>query len=279
MTGGRPDTTLRDRLYQVVFESDTPAGRRFDIVLLCLILASVAVVVVESVPGFAARFGHIFLWLEWAFTALFTAEYALRLIVVRRRMAYATSLFGLVDLLSIMPTWLALIIPGAQSLLVIRGLRLLRVFRILRMAEYVREAQIITQALRASRRKIAVFMGAVLTAVTVIGALMYVVEGPAHGFDSIPRAMYWAVVTLSTVGYGDISPKTPLGQLLASVVMMLGYSVLAVPTGIMTVELAQAARGGARLGQACPGCGREGHDADAAFCKHCGTSLDADGGG
>jgi voltage-gated potassium channel len=194
-------------------------------------------------------------------------------------MAYATSLFGLVDLLAILPTWIALFLPGAQSFQVIRGLRLLRAFRILRMVEYVREAQVILVALRASARKITVFLGAILTAVTIIGATMYVVEGPQHGFDSIPRAMYWAVVTLSTVGYGDISPKTALGQLLASLVMMLGYSVLAVPTGIVTVEIAQAARQHARLGQACPGCGREGHEADARFCRHCGTSLDADGGG
>ncbi|MCK6504872.1 ion transporter [Myxococcota bacterium] len=270
---------LRDRLYQVVFESDTPAGRRFDIVLLWVILGSVAVVVLESVPGIGARYQRPLWLLEWVFTAVFTVEYAVRLAVVRKRLAYATSLFGLVDLLAILPTWVALFLPGAQSFQVIRGLRLLRAFRILRMVEYVREAQVILVALRASTRKITVFLGAILTAVTIIGATMYVVEGPQNGFDSIPRAMYWAVVTLSTVGYGDISPKTPLGQLLASLVMMLGYSVLAVPTGIVTVEIAQAARMQGRLGQACPGCGREGHEPDARFCRHCGTALDADGGG
>lgn len=201
---------LRDRLYQVVFESDTPAGRRFDIVLLWVILGSVAVVVLESVPGIGARYQRPLWLLEWVFTAVFTVEYAVRLAVVRKRLAYATSLFGLVDLLAILPTWVALFLPGAQSFQVIRGLRLLRAFRILRMVEYVREAQVILVALRASTRKITVFLGAILTAVTIIGATMYVVEGPQNGFDSIPRAMYWAVVTLSTVGYGDISPKTPL---------------------------------------------------------------------
>lgn len=180
------------------------------------------------------------------------------------------------DLLALLPTWLSLFLPGTHPLLVIRGLRLLRVFRVLKMVEYVREAQFILRALAASMRKILVFLGAILSAVVVIGATMYLVEGPEHGFDSIPRAMYWAVVTLSTVGYGDISPKTPLGQLFASLVMVLGYSVLAVPTGIVTVEIAKAAGATNRLGQACIGCSYEGHDPDAVFCKRCGTRLDAD---
>lgn len=266
----------RTLLYQIIFESDTPAGRAFDLVLLGLICASVGVVVAESIQAVYTAWGVQLRALEWAFTALFTVEYLARLWVVQRPWAYARSFYGLIDLMALLPSFLALLLPGAQSLLVVRALRLLRVFRILKMVEYVSEAQLILTALTASARKILVFLGAILTAVVVIGALMYVVEGPKHGFTSIPTAMYWAVVTLSTVGYGDISPKTALGQLLASAVMVLGYSVLAVPTGIVTVEIAQAARRNPLLGQACPGCGSEGHDGDARFCKRCGTALDAD---
>lgn len=266
----------RERLYQIVFESDTPAGKAFDVALLVVIACSVAVVVLESLPSVHDAWGPALRAAEWAFTGLFTAEYLLRLYLVKRPLAYARSLFGLVDLLSLLPTWLSLVFPGAQSLLTVRALRLLRVFRVLRMVEYIEEAQFILRALASSARKISVFLGAVLTAVVVIGATMYVIEGPEHGFDSIPRAMYWAVVTLSTVGYGDISPKTPLGQFVASLVMMLGYSVLAVPTGIVTVELSRSRQASPRVGDACPGCGRQGHDADAAYCKHCGTSLTAD---
>lgn len=268
----------RERLYQIVFESDTPEGRAFDVVLLGLIFASVVVVVLESVPAVESAHGGLLRGLEWVFTALFTLEYLIRLALVRKPLAYAVSLFGVVDLLAVLPTWLALFLPGAQSLMVVRGLRLLRVYRVLRMIEYIQEAQYILAALAASARKIAVFLGAVLTAVVVIGAAMYVIEGPENGFVSIPTAMYWAVVTLSTVGYGDISPRTPLGQLVASLVMILGYAVLAVPTGIVTVELARAHKEGDLVGQACIGCGLEGHDSDAAYCKRCGTSLRADEG-
>lgn len=266
----------RARLYQIVFESDTPEGRAFDVALLVAILVSVLSVVLESVPSIAATYGEQLRVLEWVLTGLFTAEYALRLLVVRQPLRYAVSLYGIVDLLALLPTWLSLFLPGTHSLLVIRGLRLLRVFRIFKMVEYVREAQLILAALAASSRKILVFLGAVLSAVVVIGATMYLVEGPEHGYDSIPRAMYWAVVTLSTVGYGDIAPKTPFGQFIASLVMMLGYSVLAVPTGIVTVEIAKAAGAARKLGQACIGCGHEGHDGDAVYCKRCGTRLDAD---
>lgn len=263
------------RLYQIVFETDTPAGRAFDVGLLVAIALSVLVVVLESVPDIYADHGPALRALEWGFTLLFTVEYALRLWLVRHPLRYARSLFGIVDLLAILPTWLSLFLPGAQALLVVRALRLLRAFRIFKMVAFIQEAQYILVALGASARKIAVFLGGVLTAVVVIGATMYLVEGPENGFDSIPRAMYWAVVTLSTVGYGDISPKTPLGQFLASLVMILGYSVLAVPTGIVTVELSRT-RDVGQLGQACPGCGRQGHDTDALFCKHCGTHLAAD---
>ena len=210
---------------------------------------------------------------EWTLTIVFTVEYVLRLAAVRRPLAYATSFFGIVDVLAIVPTYVSLLYPGAQVLLVVRILRLLRVFRVLKLARFLTEADVLGRALRASSRKIAVFLLTVSTLVVVIGALMYVVEGPAHGFTSIPLSMYWAVVTLTTVGYGDISPQTPLGQAVASLVMILGYGIIAVPTGIVTAELTAGTRGDAVSGQACPACSAEGHAADARFCRRCGASL------
>lgn len=268
-----PAASRRDRLHQIIFEADTPAGRAFDLTLLCAIVLSVLAVVLESVQAIQASYGPWLRAAEWLFTVLFTVEYLVRLAVVRRPLQYAVSLFGLVDLIAIVPSWLALFVPGAQTLLVIRALRLLRVFRVLKMAGFLREARVLGAAVRASGRKIAVFLGAVLTIVVIVGSLMYVVEGPEHGFVNIPESMYWAIVTLSTVGYGDIAPATPLGKLLASFVMALGYGIIAVPTGIVTVELAAAARGAAITTQACPACGRDGHDPDARFCKFCGTKL------
>jgi voltage-gated potassium channel len=211
--------------------------------------------------------------LEWLFTVLFTIEYCLRLLSVRRPLRYATSFFGVVDLLAVIPTYLSILVPGSQYLLVIRILRLLRVFRLLKLSEYVMEADTLRRALRASRRKISVFISAVVLLVVIIGALMYVVEGEANGFTSIPVSIYWAIVTLTTVGYGDLSPKTPLGQMVASVVMVIGYGIIAVPTGIVSVELAHAVRERGISGQACPSCSAEGHDPDAVFCKYCGAKL------
>ncbi|MDP9193599.1 MAG: ion transporter [Acidobacteriota bacterium] len=262
----------RQRLHTVIFEADTRAGRTFDAALIVCILASVAVVILESIGSISARWGHELFVAEVAFTLLFTAEYILRLVAVRRPLAYARSALGVIDLLAIAPTWLTLFVPGAQFFLTVRVLRLLRVFRILKLTEYLTEAGVITSALRASRRKIFVFLFAVITLVVLIGALMYMIEGPAHGFHDIPTSMYWAIVTLTTVGYGDLSPKTPLGKLLASVVMILGYAIIAVPTGIVTSELT-AARGRGHSRQSCPACGREGHDDDATHCKYCGTAL------
>lgn len=264
--------TLRERLHEIVFESDTPAGRAFDVLLLVAIVVSVSAVVLETVPSIRASAGP---WLdraEWAFTVLFTAEYILRLCIVRSPLRYAFSYFGLVDLLSILPTWLGLVVPGAESFLVIRTLRLLRVFRVLKMVRFLESARLLLTAIRASVPKIAVFVGTVLTIVVIVGALMYVLEGPRNGYTSIPEAMYWAVVTLSTVGYGDISPATPLGKLVASMLMVLGYGMIAVPTGIVTVELTHATRATATTA-ACKSCGRQGHDADAAYCKYCGGEL------
>jgi voltage-gated potassium channel len=267
-----PAGGLRARLHEVIFESDTPAGRAFDIALLWAILFSIAAVTLESVTAVRERFGFELRALEWGFTGLFTLEYVLRLVAVRRPLAYATSFFGLVDLLAILPTFLSLLFPGAQSLLVVRVVRMLRVFRVLKLAHLLGQAEVLLTALRASRPKIIVFLGAVLTIVVIMGSVMYLVEGEAHGFDNIPRAMYWAIVTMTTVGFGDITPKTVLGQFIASVLMVMGYGILAVPTGIVSVELAAATRHAVDT-RACPGCGIQGHDMDARFCKNCGHAL------
>ena len=269
----RPSTRRRARLHEVIFESDTRAGRYFDITLIWLILLSVATVVLESVRDVREQYGTLLYVLEWAFTLLFTVEYALRLLSVRRPMRYATSFFGVVDLLAIVPTYLSVFVPGSQYLLVIRILRLLRVFRLLKLSEYVAEADVLKLALRASRRKISVFISAVILLVVIIGALMYVIEGEPNGFTSIPRSIYWAIVTMTTVGYGDLSPRTALGQMAASIVMIIGYGIIAVPTGIVSVELAHAVRAKKVTGQSCPSCAAEGHDGDAICCKYCGAHL------
>ena len=269
--GARRRPRWRSRLHEVIFESDTAAGRAFDVGLLLAIVASVVAVVLESVPAIRLEHGPWLRAIEWTLTVAFTVEYGLRLMVVERPWRYATSFYGVVDLLSIVPTYLALAVPETQSFMVIRGIRLLRVFRILKAAHFVSEAHLLITALRASRRKITVFLGGIVTVVLIVGALMYVIEGEEHGFTSIPTSMYWAIVTMTTVGYGDIAPRTPLGQLVASLLMILGYGVIAVPTGIVSVELANAARPISR--QACPACGAEGHDVDASHCKYCGAHL------
>jgi len=268
-----PPSGLRHRLHEIVFEADTPAGKLFDVVVLWAILLSVATVLLESVAPIRERYGELLRGLEWFFTVLFTVEYVLRIVSVMKPLLYARSFFGLVDLLALLPTYLSLFLPGAQSLLVVRVLRLLRVFRILKLAEFLGQAEILMTALRASRQKIIVFLCGVLSTVVIMGAVMYLVEGEQNGFDSIPRGMYWAVVTMTTVGFGDITPKTVIGQFIASLLMVAGYGILAVPTGIVSVELAAAARNAHIDTQACPGCGIYGHDADAAYCKRCGTHL------
>ena len=269
----RPSTRRRARLHEVIFESDTRAGHYFDLALIWLILLSVATVILESVRSVRLQYGPLLYGLEWFFTLLFTIEYCLRLLSVRHPVRYARSFFGVVDLLAIIPTYLSVFVPGSQYLLVIRILRLLRVFRLLKLSEYVSEADTLRRALRASRRKISVFISAVVLLVVIIGALMYVVEGEANGFTSIPRSIYWAIVTLTTVGYGDLSPRTSLGQILASIVMIIGYGIIAVPTGIVSVELAHAVRERQVTGQSCPACSAEGHDPDAICCKYCGATL------
>ena len=264
----------RTRVHTVVFEADTPAGRLFDIGLMTLIVLSVVVVSMETVPGLSARSYAALRTAEWVLTVLFTAEYLLRLAAVRRPAVYAASFYGVVDLLSILPTWVSLLVPGARVLMVVRVVRLLRIFRVFKLARYLAEAQLIGTALRASSRKIGVFLFAVVTIIIIVGAVMYVVEGPASGFTSIPLSMYWAVVTLTTVGYGDISPLTPLGRTLASVVMIMGYGIIAVPTGIVTAELTQLGRHPQAVStQLCSQCGADDHNADARFCRHCGHAL------
>ena len=258
-------------LHEVIFEADTPAGWIFDIALLIAILLSVLAVMLESIGAVSARYGAELRLIEWLFTALFTVEYVLRLLSVSRPLHYAISFFGLVDLLAILPSYLSLLVPGMHSLMAVRTLRLLRIFRVFKLARYVGEAKVLSAALRASRAKILVFLWAVLTIVVIVGALMYLIEGEENGFTSIPQSIYWAIVTMTTVGYGDIAPKTVVGQILASALMIVGYAIIAIPTGIVSVELASAHR--AVSTQACPVCGSGGHDPDARHCKRCGAAL------
>ena len=275
---GRPLGGWRARLYDIIFGIDTPAGRRYDILLVGAILLSILVVVLESVPAIGGAHAGVMHLLEWGFTLLFTAEYIARLACVRRPLRYATSFYGLVDLLSVLPTYVSLLVPGSQALLDIRILRLLRVFRIFKLTLYIEEYTRLAEALANSRRKILVFLSVVLMAVLILGTLMYVVEGPAHGFTSIPTAMYWAIVTMTTVGYGDITPQTTLGKGIASFMMLLGWGILAVPTGIVTAEMTALRtdrRHGMRAAQACEACGSTGHEAAAAYCKDCGVALPA----
>lgn len=264
--------TLRQKLYTVIFEADTRAGQAFDIVLLFLIVTSVLVVSLESVISLRRQYLPIFQVLEWTFTILFTIEYLLRIYSSQRPVRYIFSFFGIVDFLAIIPTYMSLLVLGSQYLLVIRVFRLLRVARIFRLTNFVNEGQVLTKALRASLTKISVFLGVVLMMVVVVGALMYVVEGRASGFTSIPISIYWAIVTLTTVGFGDIAPATPLGQFLASCLMIMGYGIIAVPTGIVSVELSRADKLDA-TSRVCPNCHKEGHSSDAKYCDNCGYLL------
>lgn len=254
-----------------MFQHDSTAERAFDGTLIVAILLSVVVVMLDSVAAIHARYGHE-LWIaEWIFTVLFTIEFALRVWVSDKR--YVFSFYGLIDLAAIVPTYLAIFFPTGRFFVALRVLRVARVFRILKLAQYVQEASVLTQALRASRHKITVFITTVLSVVVVAGSVMYMVEGSASGFTSIPQGIYWAIVTMTTVGYGDVAPQTPLGKALASVLMIVGYGVIAVPTGIMTMELDRAARSANASTRECPGCGSRRQDADATYCKYCGTQL------
>jgi voltage-gated potassium channel len=263
----------RLKLYEIIFEADTKAGRTFDIVLLIFIVTSVSIIVVESISSIQQQFGRALRIIEWFFTIIFTMEYLARLWTVPDKKKYAFSFFGIIDLLSIIPTYLAVFLGGAQSLMVIRSLRLLRIFRVLKLSRYIGEGQYLVRAMKASQHKIVVFLLTVLTSVIIFGTLMYLVEGPANGFTSIPKSIYWAIVTMTTVGYGDIAPQTSLGQAIASVIMIMGYGIIAVPTGIVSAEMVQMKSSDKISTQVCPHCLREGHDADAAHCKFCGGKL------
>ena len=263
---------LRDRIRIVIFEADTPAGKAFDVALIVTIISSVLAVMLDSVAWVHSRYGHILYYVEWAFTVVFTIEYVVRLWCIRHAWLYARSFYGIIDLLGILPTYLSLFLADSQYMLVIRILRVLRVFRVLRMVRYVGEAEMLMQALVASRRKITVFITTVITLVVVFGSMMYLIEGEDHGFTSIPKSVYWAVITLTTVGYGDLAPQTPLGQALATVIMIFGYGIIAIPTGIVTLELSEASRRRANT-RVCSDCSAEGHSAEATYCWRCGAHL------
>lgn len=263
---------LKEKIHEIIFEADTPMGRYFDIVLLVAILASLIVVILESVDSISREYHDYFFYAEWFFTILFTLEYLLRIYCVYRPTRYMYSFYGIVDFLAILPAYLSLFISGSHYLLVIRGLRLIRIFRIFKLGHFMSEGQIIVKALNASRAKITIFLTFISLVTVIIGAMMYLVEGGSNSdFSSIPRGIYWSIVTLTTVGYGDITPITTLGQMLSALVMILGYAVLAVPTGIVSAEMVKGSR--PQTNQACRFCGKEGHADDAKYCKYCGEIL------
>ncbi len=264
---------LRYKLYQIIFEADTKNGKRFDIILLYVIVASILLVMMESVQPINEQYGTLLKIGEWVVTIIFTIEYLLRIYVIKKPLSYIFSFYGLVDLLSVVPTYLSLFLTGASGLMVIRALRLLRVFRILKLSRYTKEASYIMYALKESRHKLGVFLMAIVAIVTILGTIMYLVEGEEHGFSSIPESIYWAIVTLTTVGYGDIAPETDLGKFISSFVMILGYAIIAVPTGIVTVALNNKVNKPVCT-RVCPDCLAEGHDVEAAYCKKCGAKLD-----
>ncbi|MCB2220004.1 MAG: ion transporter [Bacteroidetes bacterium] len=265
-------TGWRKKLHDIIFEAETPLGKTFDVTLLVLIVLSVFAVLIDSVPGIHQKYGDLLFMAEWIFTILFSIEYLLRIYTTFRPKKYIFSFYGIIDLLAILPTYLSLVLIGSQYLLVIRMLRLLRVFRVLKLARYVGASHVLAIAMKNSRHKIVVFLEVVVTMVVIMGSLMYLIEGPENGFKSIPLSIYWAIVTLTTVGYGDIAPQTFLGQLLASVIMITGYAIIAVPTGIISVEMAKAKDTPVST-QICPDCHYDYHDQDAVYCKKCGSKL------
>ena len=270
---GRPESGWRRRLYEIVFESETPEGRLFDKVLVVAILVSIVIVIADSVPAWHERHRSVFNAMEWFFTLLFTAEYVARIVSVERPWRYVRSFFGIVDLLSVLPTYLAFLLPETHALIDVRILRLLRVFRIFKLTDYLVEYQMLADALAASRRKILVFLSAVLMVVLILGTLLYVVEGPEHGFKDIPTSVYWAITTITTVGFGDITPKTDVGRFIASVMMLIGWGTLAVPTGIVTAEMTARRERPSFLPRVCPQCGATAATPDAAYCHMCGAAL------
>ena len=277
----REQTPLQLKYYRVIFGTETRAGKWFDIALILVILISVLVVMLDSIPGYHANYGLLFLQIEWGFTLLFTLEYLVRLWCAPNRKGYALSVYGIVDLLALMPTYLSLIVPQTAPLLIVRLLRILRIFRVLRLLSLLDEANDLARALHNSTRKIFVFFSLMIILATIFGCLIYVIEGPEHGFNSIPHSIYWAIVTITTVGYGDVTPMTPLGQALASVGMLIGYAVIAVPTGIVTAELTLSQRlnkeRAIRTARNCTTCAQVEADPEAHYCRHCGSALPAPG--
>lgn len=266
---------LKRKIHTIIFEADTKNGKLFDVILLVFILLSIVLVNLESVPSIARKYGNLLYYAEWFLTIFFTLEYILRLYCSFKPRSYALSFYGIIDLLAIIPTYLSLVVAGTHSLMIIRALRLLRVFRIFKMVGFLNQGNFILQSLRASRDKIFLFLFFIFVMVNILGSLMYLVEGGANsGFDSIPRSIYWAIVTMTTVGYGDISPQTNFGQFLAAIVMILGYAVIAVPTGIVSSEMISGKKKKSDVStQVCMNCGREGHDADAIYCKYCSSRI------
>ena len=264
--------SLKNRLYVIIFEADTAAGKLFDVLLFIAIMVSVALTMLNSVTSIRTEYGNLLFLSNAVFTVLFTIEYMLRIYCAPKPAHYARSFFGVVDLLAVLPFYISLMVPSTRFLDVIKVLRMLRIFRVLKMAQYVGEADLLMNALIASRRKIGIFIVAIMSIVVILGSLMYIIEGEANGFTSIPRSVYWAIVTLTTVGYGDISPQTPIGQALAACIMIIGYSIIAVPTGIITAEIGlSVAR--QKTTRKCDACGHAVHDADAIYCKQCGAAL------
>ena len=261
------------KLHETIYESNTTAGKIFDLALLVFILGSIVVVMLDSIDVYHQKFGYLFYVLEWIFTILFTIEYILRLVSIKKPLGYVFSFLGIIDLLAIIPSYLSIFFVGAQSLLVLRALRLLRIFRIFKLTHFLTEMEFLKTAIYSSLKKISIFMLGVLAMVIILGSIMYLVENGENGFNSIPDSIYWAIVTITTVGYGDISPVTPLGKFIASIMMFIGYGIIAVPTGIITTDIALAVRNKKHGNETCPGCGKEGHDRDAKFCKYCGSEL------
>jgi voltage-gated potassium channel len=276
----KPDkfNSFRERLHEIIFEAETPEGKLFDVILLGMILLSILVLMLETVPAYQARWQDEFKILDWTFTLFFTIEYLLRLYCVYSPKRYVVSFFGIIDLISILPSYLSIFFPGTQSLMIVRGLRLLRVFRIFKLDNFLHQGNVIVAALKSSRTKISIFMFFVLLLVNIFGSIMYLVEHEVNeGFNSIPRGIYWSIVTITTVGYGDISPVTPLGQMIASVIMIMGYAIIAVPTGIVTSAVMKAEKPEKSTSESCINCGKDGHDHNAVYCKFCGHHLNERG--
>ena len=273
----REQTPLQAKLYTIIFGTDTPAGKWFDIILIFVILASVTVIVLDSFAGIHRTWGPLLQRIEWSFTLIFTLEYLLRIWIARNRRAYLVSVYGIIDLLAILPSYLAVVLPQTAPLLIVRLLRVLRVFRVLRLISFLDEANTVAGALRQSARQIFVFFSMVVTVMIVFGCVMYVIEGPDNGFSNIPLSVYWAIVTVTTVGYGDVVPVTSMGRAISAMAMLVGYAIIAVPTGIFTTNLMMHRNPGTGTEPLnCPQCARAGHQADARFCRFCGTSLTAD---